>query len=415
MADAPRLTALQLPPGGAMADAVEHAWASGEAVLPLDADLPEEQRTRLLEELRPHALVDRRGTRALPRPLPVAAGTAAVVATAGSVGPPKGVALSHAALAASAEAGLARLGARSDDRWLACLPLHHVAGLQVLVRSRLLGTPPVVHPGFDTRAVADETRATCVSLVPTMLARLLDAGADLARYRVILLGGAAPPEGLVEAARAAGARVVTSYGLTETSGGCVYDGVPLDGVEVAVGGEAHPGRDQADPGRGGTDPGRVHVRGRVLMTGYHGRADLTGEAFDDGGWLRTADLGRWGGDGRLEVVGRADDVVVTGGENVAADEVAALLASHPRVAEAAVTGRADPEWGERVVAVCVPADPGQPPTLGDLRGFLAGRAPAHAAPRELVLTSALPRTTLGKPDRARLRQLVADSDGEAAR
>lgn len=403
MAHPPGLTALQLPPGPLLADGIERAWDRGEAVLPLADDLPADRRARLLAELRPHALVDASGTHPLPRPLPVPAGTAAVVATSGSGGPPKGVTLSHAALSASARASLDRLDAQPHDRWLACLPLHHVAGLQVLVRSRVMGTPPVVHPGFDAEAVAAATRASCLALVPTMLARLLDGGVDLARYRVILLGGALPPPGLVDSARAAGARVVTSYGLTETAGGCVYDGFPLDGVDVAF----DAGQTAPD---GPRESGRIHIRGPMLMTGYHGRAELTAEVLDDRGWLRTADLGRWDAEGRLEVVGRADDVIVTGGENVAGDEVAALLAAHPRVADAGVVARADPEWGERVVAVCVPADAGEPPTLGELRAFLSERLPAHAAPRELVLTSALPRTALGKPDRARIQQLVAGSE-----
>lgn len=407
MAHPPRLTALQLPPGPPLADGIERAWDREEAVLPLADDLPPERRTRLLAELRPHVLVDAAGTHPLPRPLPVPAGTAAVVATSGSGGPPKGVALSHAALRASARTSLDRLDVQPDDRWLACLPLHHVGGLQVLVRSWVLGTPPVVYPGFDAETVAAETEATCLALVPTMLARLLALGADLTRYRVILLGGASPPPGLLDSARAVGARVVSSYGLTETSGGCVYDGVPLEGVDVAV--------DNGQPGPGGPrESGRIHIRGPVLMTGYHGRAELTAEALDDRGWLRTADLGRWN-DGRLEVVGRADDVIVTGGENVAADEVAALLAVHPRVADAGVVARADPEWGERVVAVCVPTDPGEPPTLPELRAFLSERLPAHAAPRELVLTSALPRTALGKPDRTRLQQLVTGSESVETR
>lgn len=408
MADPPRLTALQLPPGPLLADGVEQAWARGEAVLPLADDLPSERRNRLLAELRPHALVDASGTRTMSDPLPVHPGTATVVPTSGSEGAPKGVALSHAALEASARASLDRLNVQPDDRWLVCVPLHHVAGLQVLVRSRLLGNRPVVHGGFDAEAVAADSRATCLALVPTMLARLLAVGTDLARYRVILLGGAVPPPGLLESARAAGARVVTSYGLTETAGGCVYDGIPLDGVDVAV----EDGRTaSAEP----PESGRIRIRGPVLMSGYRGRADLTAEVLDDEGWLRTADLGRWNADGRLEVVGRADHVIVTGGENVAPDEVAALLASHPRVADAGVVARADPEWGERVVAVCVPADPGEPPTLPELRAFVAERIPAHTAPRELVLTSALPRTALGKLDRTRIRRLVAGSESVETR
>jgi o-succinylbenzoate---CoA ligase len=342
-----RLVALQGLDGPELVAAIERCWATGDAVLPLPAGLPVEGRERTLEAL------DAGG--------PVPEGTAAVLLTSGSTGTPKGVTLSHAALEASARASLDRLGAGPDDRWLCCLPLHHVAGIAVLVRSRLLAVPAVVHGGFDVEAVAGAD-VTMVALVPTMLHRLLDAGADVARFRVILLGGAALPDGLLDRARAAGARVVCSYGMTETCGGCVYDGVPLDGVTVRL-----------------ADAGRVEISGAVLMDGYRDDPARTAAVLRDG-WLRTADVGVWS-DGRLRVLGRADDVIVTGGEKVAAGEVAALLETHPRVAAAAVYGRADPEWGQRVVARIVAHGPA--PTLDELRAFVKERAEPASAPTEL--------------------------------
>lgn len=387
----PRLVALRLPSGPAFVDALEAAWSRGDAVLPLAADLPAPAVARALAALRPAAVLDADGEQPLAGAEPAAPGTALVVTTSGSTGAPKAVELSHEALTASARASLARLGADPEtDRWLCCLPLAHVAGVAVLVRSRLLGTPAIVHPRFDPAAVAT-AEATMVSLVPTMLARLLDAGADLRRFRTILLGGAAPPAGLLEAARAAGARVVTTYGMTETCGGCVYDGVPLDGVEVAVGGR---GRGAA-AGHAGTAAGdRIAVRGPVLFSCYRG--GRTGAPGQDG-WFLTTDRGRWSPDGRLEVLGRTDDVIVTGGHNVAAGAVAELLREHPSVADAVVTGRADPEWGQRVVATVVAADPARPPRLDELRAFVARQAPAWAAPRELHVVAELARSALGKP------------------
>jgi o-succinylbenzoate---CoA ligase len=167
----------------------------------------------------------------------------------------------------------------------------------------------------------------------------------------------------------------------------VYDGVPIDGTEVAL-----------RPHEAAPAGGLIAVRGPTVMRGYRRRPELTLEVLRDG-WLVTPDLGRWRDDGTLEVLGRVDDVIVTGGANVAAGEVAQLLASHPKVAEAAVHGRPDAEWGEVVVAVCVATDPTDPPRLDELRDHVTATAPAYAAPRDLVLVEALPRTTLGKVPR----------------
>ncbi len=254
------------------------------------------------------------------------------------------------------------------------------------MRAWLAGGEPLVHPRFDVAAVA-AADADHVSLVPTMLGRLLDAGVDLARFRTLLLGGAPAPAALLARARAAGARVVTTYGMTETAGGCVYDGLPLDGVEATA---------DAD--------GRLRLRGPVLARGYAtaaGVEPLPLEPDPGGAWFVTGDLGRVDADGRVEVRGRADDVILTGGQNVVAGRVAALVAVHPGVAEAAVVGRPDPDWGERVVAVVVPR--GTPPDLAALRAFLRDRAAPHELPRELVVTAALPLLPNGKVDRLALR------------
>ncbi len=364
---------------------------TGPAVLPVDANLPAARVGRLLDAFRPNAVIGERGEARNRSPVPeTAADTAVIIGTSGSTGEPKGVELSAAALAHSARASLARAGAGPGERWLACLPASHVAGLQVLVRSLTGGTVPVIAASATARALdeAADAGAAHLSLVPTQLVRLLaePGGAKaLARYRCVLVGGAAAGAAALERARAAGVRVVTTYGMSETCGGCVYDGVPLDGVTV---------REGAD--------GRLRISGPVLMNRYHGRADLTAAAID-GGEFVTSDLGRVAPDGTVTVRGRADDVINTGGHKVVPGEVAAALASCPAVREVVVVGRPDPVWGERVTAVVVPADPAEPPSAELLRTHVSGRLPRYACPSEVVLTDAIPVLPSGKPDLAALK------------
>jgi o-succinylbenzoate---CoA ligase len=304
-----------------------------------------------------------------------------VVPTSGSTGVPKGVALSADALAASADATAERLGGPGE--WLLALPVTHVAGLQVVLRALRAGTEPVAADPGDPAAFVAATEVLSArsparryaSLVPTQLRRLLDAGGPdaLRAYDAVLLGGAAAPSGLVEEARAAGVRLVTTYGMSETCGGCVYDGVPLPGVTVAISG------------------GRIVLGGPTLARGY-----LGGPPFGDR--FVTADLGRLDG-GRLTVLGRADDVIVTGGENVDPAAVEAALTELPGVREAAVVGVPDPEWGSRVVATVVGTA-----TLAEARAHVTARLGPAAAPRELHLAAALPLLPSGKLDRAALRR-----------
>jgi O-succinylbenzoic acid--CoA ligase len=367
------LRGLSLPPGKAFVTALDAAWDRGDAVLPLDPAAPPSVTERLVAAMHPEEPVD--------------AGVALVIATSGSTGEPKGAQLTHAALAASARATHARIGREPDDRWLSCLPWQHIGGLQVMLRARLLDIPLLIHERFEVDAVA-AARATLVSLVPTQLVRLLDASVDLRRFRAILLGGAAASPALLERAHDSGAAVITTYGMSETSGGCVYDGLPLDGVEVAI---------DAD--------GRIRVRGPVVMAGYRLRPDLTAAVLSADGWLTTGDLGEISDAGLLRVRGRVDDVIVTGGENVVANAVAGVLAGHPDVLEAAVTGVPDPEWGQRVVAVVVVRS-AQPLSLAQLREFCSARLSPSAVPRGLVVVDELPRLASGKPDRLAVQQLA---------
>jgi O-succinylbenzoic acid--CoA ligase len=359
------LVAIDLPGGDRFVAALRRVWDDGDAALPVDQRLSRPARSELLEEMRPSAVVDRTGRTSRPDGLPVADGDALVVATSGTTGRPRGVVLTHAAVAASALATSRRLGVEPGrHRWLACLPLSHVGGLSVVTRAVLTGTALVAHPGFDAGAVmAASGPDVLVSLVPTALARV-----SAARFRTVLLGGSAPPAGLAP-------NVVSTYGLTETGSGVVYDGLALDGVEVAV------DRD-----------GEVRLRGPMLLRAYRDGTVPT----DAGGWLATGDAGSMGPDGRLTVDGRLSDLIITGGENVWPAAVEAVLGRHPAVSEAVVAGRPDPEWGQRVVAWVVPAPGADPPSLDELRGFVKAHLAAFAAPRELVLTGSLPRTSSGK-------------------
>ncbi len=327
-----------------------------------------------------------------------------VVTTSGSTGEPKRVLLPARALQASARAGHARLG--GPGHWLLALPAQHVAGLQVLVRAALGGTEPEVldlRDGFRAAGFAAAARrlmhratqskgARCyTSLVPAQLTRLLDAEpAALAGFDAVLLGGAAAPPGLVQRARDAGVTVRTTYGMSETCGGCVYDGFPLDGVQVRL---------AAD--------GRIELAGAVLAAGYLGRPD--DPAFS-GGWFTTSDLGRWEADGRLRVLGRADDVIVTGGVNVAPAEVEAVLHDLPEVAAACVVGIPDPQWGQRVVAAVVPADPARPPEPEVVLAAARRRLPGTHAPKQVVLLDAMPLRGVGKPDRRAVTDLLSSTN-----
>ncbi|MGH3151248.1 MAG: AMP-binding protein [Streptosporangiaceae bacterium] len=379
---------------------------TGPAILPLDAGLPQARLAELLGALAPDTVEDPDGvtTARSADQKAVAEGTAVVIGTSGSTGTPKGVELSAAALLHSARASLARIGARPGERWLCCLPVTHVAGIQVLVRSLVGGTDPVLADRADPQTVATSGCAH-VSLVPTQLRRLLasesrqgDITTDgrtsaLSGFSSVLLGGAAAHGGLLEAARAARVPVVTTYGMTETCGGCVYDGVPLDGVRVDVGGE----------------DGRIRIAGPVLFSGYRGGGQRPGD-----GWFVTGDLGRLDSAGRLVVRGRADDVINSGGHKVVPGEVAAALADCPGVRDVAVVGLPDPEWGERVIAVVVPSDPADPPALELLRLHVRERLPRYAAPSRVVIVGAIPVLPSGKHDLVLLKRELLRREQSAA-
>ncbi len=343
---------------------------------------------------------------------------AVVVRTSGSTGDPHGVLLTTAALRASASATAARLG--GPGRWLLTLPTEHVAGLQVVVRSVLAGGEPVVGAGGAFRAnsfaaavrrLVDATDGAAPSrrygsLVPTQLYRALASPQAVAALRdldAVLVGGAATGDGLLQRARDAGVPVVTTYGMSETCGGCVYDDRPLDGVRVGL---------QPD--------GRVLLAGPVLARGYLGRPDLDEQAFvrrDGVRWLRTGDVGEItsGPEGtRLRVLGRIDDVVVTGGVNVLPAAVERVIGALDGVDQVCVVDLPDPEWGRAIVALVVPSPGSRVPVDARVRAEVAAALGRAAAPRRVLLVDALPLRGPGKPDRQAARRLAAAALGPAS-
>jgi len=304
-----------------------------------------------------------------------------VIATSGSTGEPKRVVLSREAMRASALATQERLG--GPGQWVLNLPPSYVAGVQVLYRSVVAGTEPVTE-------VADLSGPRAyISLVPTQLIRLLrdmnDGSADeveaLALFDAVLIGGGPLNPVVRQEAEARGITVVQTYGMSETCGGCVYDGRPLSGVQVRI------------------DDGEVQLRGPVLFDGYEGDLERTASVMKDG-WFRTNDLGRLDDDGRLWVTGRADDVIISGGVKIPAPAVAAAISADEAVRAVEVLGVPDQEWGERVVAFVAPNDP---ITLAGLRDLVE---PREWAPRQLVLVEEIPLLPNGKPDRVRMRAMA---------
>jgi o-succinylbenzoate---CoA ligase len=317
---------------------------------------------------------------------PIDDDVAVVVSTSGSTGVPKGAMLTASALTASAEATHRRLG--GPGTWLLALPAYHVAGLQVLVRSIVAGTTPVaVSAGLDVAELLSAVRSLgagrrYASLVAAQLEKALRdrvAAAALASLDAVLIGGGPMPHQVAERASAAGISVVRTYGMSETAGGCVYDGVPLDGVQVRI------------------DEGRVVLGGSTLAKGY--RNPVQPDPFAEPGWFRTDDIGMVDDSGALRILGRVDDAISTGGLTVLPQLVEAALATHPAVADCAVFGVADDRLGQRVVAAVVVADGCAPPVLEELRAHVALTLPPTAAPREVHLIDELPRRGIGKVDR----------------
>ena len=340
---------------------------------------------------------------------------AVVCSTSGSTGTPRAVLLSRDALLASATAFGQRFG--TDARWVVSLPVHHIAGIMVLVRSWLHGNPFEVDPSvggarpFDaptfaaTTAMAQRASATdglplMVSLVPTQIARLLEAGSvgveALLAYDVVLSGAAATPQPMLETLRAHGVKVVVSYGMSETCGGCVFDGSPLEGVGITLGSTDE------------SEPGRIRVSGPVLASGYRLRPDLDAVTFIDGR-LETQDVGRLDSAGLLHVLGRLDDVVIVGGVNVALSAVESVIRHHQDIAHVAVIDVQDELWGSLPIACVVTksARTDKQTLTDELKAQVISRIGRAATPRLVVFVDQLPMLDSGKVDRIALRLQVS--------
>lgn len=362
----PELIALDMPPGELFVDQLKRAWDAGDAVLPLDTRLPAPARARVLDAMRPTAVIDQSGAVSeLSGGRPVELGDALVMSTSGTTGDPKGVVLTHDALEASARMTSARLDVSASDKWLACLPVAHIGGLSVITRALITGTPFTVLPRFDVDAVnkATDDGCTLVSLVTAAMQRL-----DPSRFRAIVLGAGNLPSVLPP-------NVLPTYGMTETASGIVYGEDPLDGVELSI-----------------TKDGEISVKSPTLLRCYRNGHDP--KSAD--GWLNTGDAGFFDDRGKLKVRGRIGDMINTGGEKVWPAEVERVLADHPSIAAALVYGAPDSHWGQKVVADVELSGDSSTIDVSEVREWVKGQLPAYAAPQEVNVVSALARTALGK-------------------
>ena len=343
-----------------------------------------------------------------------------LIYTSGTTGAPKGALLTHGNFYWSAVASGEHLGVEAADRWLACMPLFHVGGLSILLRSTIYGTTAVVHDGFDearvNQAIRDEG-ITLLSVVAVMLRRMLDADEGMypPSMRAVLVGGGPVPGELLERARDRGLSVLQTYGLTEATSQVATlsavdalrklgsAGLPLPATTIRIDAEGR----AAEPG----EIGEILVAGPTVTAGYLGRPEATAEALRDG-WLHTGDLGYLDDEGYLTIADRRDDLIVTGGENVYPAEVEAALTAHPAVLEAAVVGLADERWGQVVAAVVVLEGSGVAPTGEKLAEQLRGTLAGYKVPRRIEFSSeVLPRTASGKLQRHLVR---AELEGSGA-
>jgi O-succinylbenzoic acid--CoA ligase len=390
------LVAVDLPPGPAWLDVIADLWNEEVVILPLDPRLTDRGRQAIVDLARPASIVSA-GDEVLfadpAQPKPGRVGL--VMATSGTGGRPKLVELSRDSITAAVGLSFAALGPAAggdvfdaSEPWVCCLSPSHIGGMLVLIRHVVSGTPVTAldRLGLDPLdPMQDVPTGAHVALVPTMLRRLIGAGADLSRFGILLIGGAGLDAGLAEQAAARGGRVVSTYGLTETCGGVAYDGRLFEGTRVRI---------AAD--------GRIELHGPTIMEGYRHDPAATAAVFTLDGWLRTGDAGEMERDGRLRVDGRADEAIRPGAETVWPQEVEDALRDHPKVMDVAVAGRPHPEWGEQVVAFVVPARSDDPPSLEELREHAAERIARFKSPRAIQLLSDIPRTASGKVRREAL-------------
>ena len=364
-----RLIALDMPASKTFVELVQRVWSNGDAVLPIDQRLPQHGKKLLLDAMSPSEIIDASfDSSALPDGRPMQDGEALVIASSGSTGSPKGIIHTHSSVLAGAQASASRLQLTASDHWLVCIPVSHVGGFSVISRAMHTGAALSLHPNFDVTAVrqAAENGATHTSLVATALSRI-----DTSLFKTILLGGSSAPANLPN-------NVITTYGMTETGGGVVYNGEPLSNVEIKI------------------EEGEIYLRCPMLTCGY--RNDQTLSLKD--GWYATGDMGEIN-NGKLSVHGRKTDMIITGGENVWPSAVEASLSSHPMINQVVVRGTPDTNWGQRVVAYVVlngSLNSSEESLLSDLREHVKHTLPAFCAPQQVIVLDQIPRTSLGKVD-----------------
>ena len=360
----PKLVALDLPGGELFVSSLQKIWDEGHAAFPVDQRLPLEERHKLVKRMGASKVITTDSEQELTG-RPVEDGDALVVATSGTGGSPKGVVLTHDAVVASAKmTSESLLVDPVSDRWLCCIPVSHIGGLSVVTRALLTGTEVEVHSDFSASACEEFGRSgsTLVSLVVTAMRRV-----DVSLFRKVLVGGSSIPMGLPT-------NVVATYGMTETASGVVYDGIPLEGVEIKI----------AD--------GQVFIKSPSLLRCY--RNGIL--PFTHDGWFPTGDGGELDKDGKLKVFGRMEQVIVSGGEMIWPATVERALTGLSWVSEVAVVGNTDEEWGEVVTAFVVPKDKGTAISLEQTREELSEVLPRFALPRALHIVNRLPKTTSGK-------------------
>jgi O-succinylbenzoic acid--CoA ligase len=351
-------------------DQVQRAWSNGDAVLPIDQRLPPAGKKLLLDAMAPSEVIDASATSSsLPNGRPLQEGDALVIASSGSTGSPKGIIHTHSSLLAGAQASASRLQLTADDHWLVCIPVSHVGGFSVITRALHTGAALTLHPSFDATAIQEASThgVTHTSLVATALSRI-----DTSLFRTILLGGSSAPNNLPS-------NVITTYGMTETGGGVVYNGMPLDNVEAKI------------------VEGEIHLRCPMLMRAYRDDQAM----IPNDGWYSTGDMGAINDRGTVSVYGRKTDMIITGGENVWPSVVENSLTSHSVVKEVVVRGAPDTAWGQRVVAYVVLNDSlgaSNAALLSNLREHVRQTLPAFCAPQQVIVLSQIPRTSLGNVD-----------------
>ena len=360
----PKLVALDLPGGELFVSSLQKIWDQGDAAFPVDQRLPIEERHKLVKRMGASKVITADSEQKLTG-RPVEDGDALIVTSSGTGGIPKGVVLTHDALLASARITSKALSVDpSSDRWLCCIPASHIGGLSVVTRALLTGTEVKVHSEFSASACEGFGRSgpTLVSLVVTAMRRV-----DVSLFRKVLVGGSSIPADLPK-------NVVATYGMTETGSGVIYDGYPLDDVEVQI------------------HDTEIYLKSPTLLRCY---TDGT-KPFTDGGWFPTGDGGELEIDGKLKVFGRLEEVIVSGGEKVWPITVEKALKALSWVDDASVLGQPNSEWGELVTAFVVAADSNDLPSLERVREELDAVLPRYALPRDLHIVDHLPKTTSGK-------------------